>query len=153
MLTGQLRRLLSGRATLASAACALLVLLTATGCGPVIVPDQADRAFVVVDLGSGGGATAQFMLGGPARPASELAVAGTRLSVLFADAYSVRSVVEDNNAGIPYLRVVAQRVFATGDHAQVDIDFVTKKGYGKNVMQRNAEVLNTLEAAKKGKKT
>jgi GWxTD domain-containing protein len=30
---------------------------------------------------------------------------------------------------------------------QVDFDFVTKKGYGVNVLQRNAECLNTLAAA------
>jgi GWxTD domain-containing protein len=30
---------------------------------------------------------------------------------------------------------------------QVDFDFVTKKGYGANVLQRNAECLNTLAAA------
>ena len=41
-------------------------------------------------------------------------------------------------AGVPY--------------QQVDFDFITRKGYGKNVMQRNADVLNTLEAARKPKK-
>ena len=33
---------------------------------------------------------------------------------------------------------------------QVDFEFITKKGYGINVLQRNSEVLATLEAARKG---
>jgi GWxTD domain-containing protein len=41
-------------------------------------------------------------------------------------------------AGVPY--------------QQVDFDFITRKGYGKNVMQRDAATLNTLEAARRGKK-
>ena len=41
-------------------------------------------------------------------------------------------------AGVPY--------------QQVDFDFITRKGYGKNVMQRDPMTLNTLEAARKGKK-
>ena len=32
-------------------------------------------------------------------------------------------------------------------YQQVDFDFVTKKGYGANVLQRNAECINTLDAA------
>ena len=41
-------------------------------------------------------------------------------------------------AGVPY--------------QQVDVDFITRKGYGKNVMQRNSDILNTLEAAKRARK-
>jgi GWxTD domain-containing protein len=41
-------------------------------------------------------------------------------------------------AGVPY--------------QQVDFDFITRKGYGKNVMQRDSTTLNTIEAAKKIKK-
>jgi len=41
-------------------------------------------------------------------------------------------------AGVPY--------------QQVDFDFITRKGYGKNVMQRDPTTLNTLEAARRGKK-
>ncbi len=36
--------------------------------------------------------------------------------------------------GVPYL--------------QVDFEFVTKKGYGHNVLQREAQILDTLERAK-----
>lgn len=42
-------------------------------------------------------------------------------------------------AGVPY--------------QQVDFDFITRKGYGKNVMQRDATTLNTLDAAKRVKKS
>jgi GWxTD domain-containing protein len=38
-------------------------------------------------------------------------------------------------AGVPY--------------QQVDFDFITRKGYGKNVLQRNSAALATIEAAKK----
>ena len=34
-------------------------------------------------------------------------------------------------------------------YLQVDFQFVTKKGYGKNVLQREAQILDTLERAKK----
>lgn len=34
-------------------------------------------------------------------------------------------------------------------YQQVDFDFITRKGYGKNVLQREDAVLNTLEAAKR----
>lgn len=34
---------------------------------------------------------------------------------------------------------------------QVDFDFITRKGYGKNVLQRDATVLSTLEAAKRAR--
>jgi hypothetical protein len=30
----------------------------------------------------------------------------------------------------------------------VDFDFITRKGYGKNVLQREDTVLNTLDAAR-----
>jgi GWxTD domain-containing protein len=33
-------------------------------------------------------------------------------------------------------------------YLQVDFEFVTKKGYGADILQRNSEVLNTLEAAR-----
>ncbi len=39
-------------------------------------------------------------------------------------------------AGVPYL--------------QVDFDFVTKRGYGENVLQRDSQTLDTLERAKAG---
>ena len=42
-------------------------------------------------------------------------------------------------AGIPY--------------QQVDFDFITRKGYGKNVLQRDAAALSTLEAARRAKTT
>jgi len=35
-------------------------------------------------------------------------------------------------------------------YLQVDFDFVTKAGYGKNVLQRDTQVLDTLEKAKAG---
>jgi GWxTD domain-containing protein len=41
-------------------------------------------------------------------------------------------------AGVPYL--------------QVDFDFITRKGYGENVLQRDPSVLNALDAAKKQRK-
>jgi hypothetical protein len=31
----------------------------------------------------------------------------------------------------------------------VDVEFLTKKGYGKNVLQREPQTLTTLEIAKK----
>lgn len=34
-------------------------------------------------------------------------------------------------------------------YQQVDAEFITRKGYGKNVLQREAAVLNTLEVAKR----
>ncbi len=34
-------------------------------------------------------------------------------------------------------------------YGQVDFDFITRQGYGRNVMQREASVLNTLDAARK----
>ncbi len=34
---------------------------------------------------------------------------------------------------------------------QVDFDFITRKGYGKNVLQRDAITLSTLEAARRAK--
>jgi GWxTD domain-containing protein len=34
-------------------------------------------------------------------------------------------------------------------YQQVDFDFITSKGYGKNVLQREAAALNTLEAARR----
>ncbi|HXM77010.1 MAG TPA: GWxTD domain-containing protein [Thermoanaerobaculia bacterium] len=40
-------------------------------------------------------------------------------------------------AGIPY--------------QQVDFEFITRKGYGKNVLQRDSASLATLEAAKRGR--
>ena len=33
-------------------------------------------------------------------------------------------------------------------YLQVDFDFITKKGYGKNVMQRDDRTLSTLETAR-----
>jgi GWxTD domain-containing protein len=36
-------------------------------------------------------------------------------------------------------------------YQQVDFDFITRKGYGKNVLQRDAPALNTMQAAKKPK--
>jgi hypothetical protein len=33
-------------------------------------------------------------------------------------------------------------------YLQVDFDFVTKQGYGENVLQRETQVLDTLERAK-----
>ena len=41
-------------------------------------------------------------------------------------------------AGVPYL--------------QVDFEFVTKRGYGENVLQRDAQTLDTLERAKAGRR-
>ncbi len=38
-------------------------------------------------------------------------------------------------------------------YQQVDFDFVTRKGYGKNVLQRDAPALNTMDAARKPKVT
>ncbi|HVE65378.1 MAG TPA: GWxTD domain-containing protein [Thermoanaerobaculia bacterium] len=37
-------------------------------------------------------------------------------------------------------------------YLQVDFDFVTKRGYGENVLQRDPEVLDTLERAKAGRR-
>jgi GWxTD domain-containing protein len=34
-------------------------------------------------------------------------------------------------------------------YLQVDLEFITRKGYGKNVLQRDAAALNTLDAARK----
>ena len=34
-------------------------------------------------------------------------------------------------------------------YLQVDAVFVTKKGYGSNVLQRESDILTTLSAAKK----
>ncbi len=34
---------------------------------------------------------------------------------------------------------------------QVDFDFITRKGYGKNVLQRDSTTLSTLEAAKRAR--
>jgi GWxTD domain-containing protein len=34
-------------------------------------------------------------------------------------------------------------------YQQVDVEFVTKQGYGENVLQRDSPTLNTIEAAKK----
>jgi hypothetical protein len=34
-------------------------------------------------------------------------------------------------------------------YGQVDFEFITRQGYGKNVMQREASVLNTLDGARK----
>ncbi len=34
-------------------------------------------------------------------------------------------------------------------YGQVDFEFITRQGYGKNVMQREAAVLNTIDAARK----
>lgn len=45
---------------------------------------------------------------------------------------------ENLPAGIPYL--------------QVDFEFVTKRGYGENVLQRDAQTLDTLERAKAGRR-
>ena len=42
-------------------------------------------------------------------------------------------------AGVPYL--------------QVDFEFVTKRGYGENVLQRDAQTLDTLERAKAGRRS
>ena len=33
-------------------------------------------------------------------------------------------------------------------YLQVDFDFVTKRGYGKSVLQRDAQILDTLERTK-----
>jgi GWxTD domain-containing protein len=38
-------------------------------------------------------------------------------------------------------------------YLQVDFEFVTKRGYGENVLQRDAQVLDTLERAKAGRRT
>ncbi len=38
----------------------------------------------------------------------------------------------------------------TVPYQQVDFEFITKKGYGFNVLQRNSEALNAIEAARKG---
>jgi GWxTD domain-containing protein len=35
-------------------------------------------------------------------------------------------------------------------YQQVDLDFITRKGYGKNVLQREAVALNAIDAARKG---
>ena len=35
-------------------------------------------------------------------------------------------------------------------YQQVDVEFITRKGYGVNVLQRNADVLASLEAARRG---
>lgn len=42
-------------------------------------------------------------------------------------------------AGVPYL--------------QVDFEFVTKRGYGENVLQRDSQALDTLERAKAGRRS
>jgi len=34
-------------------------------------------------------------------------------------------------------------------YGQVDFEFITRQGYGKNVLQREAPVLNTVDAARK----
>jgi len=39
---------------------------------------------------------------------------------------------------------------AKAPYQQVDFEFITRKGYGENVMQRDANALNTLDAAKLG---
>jgi GWxTD domain-containing protein len=38
-------------------------------------------------------------------------------------------------------------------YQQVDVEFITRKGYGVNVLQRNSDVLASLEAARKGAAT
>jgi hypothetical protein len=38
-------------------------------------------------------------------------------------------------------------------YQQVDFEFVTRKDYGINVLQRNSEPVNTLEAAKTAVRT
>jgi len=45
-----------------------------------------------------------------------------------------------------------ERLPAGVPYQQVDFDFITRKGYGENVLQRDSNTLNTLEAAKKGRK-
>jgi hypothetical protein len=45
-----------------------------------------------------------------------------------------------------------ERLPAGVPYQQVDFDFITRKGYGENVLQRDSNTLNTLEAARKGRK-
>ncbi|HYK42176.1 MAG TPA: GWxTD domain-containing protein [Thermoanaerobaculia bacterium] len=45
-----------------------------------------------------------------------------------------------------------ERLPAGVPYQQVDFDFITRKGYGENVLQRDSNALNTLEAARKGRK-
>lgn len=45
-----------------------------------------------------------------------------------------------------------EKLPATVPYLQVDFDFVTKRGYGENVLQRDAQTLDTLERAKAGRR-
>ena len=46
-----------------------------------------------------------------------------------------------------------ERLPAGVPYQQVDFDFITRRGYGENVLQRDSNALNTLEAARKGRKS
>ena len=39
---------------------------------------------------------------------------------------------------------------AKAPYQQVDFEFITKKGYGENVLQRDPQALNTIDVAKFG---
>jgi hypothetical protein len=45
-----------------------------------------------------------------------------------------------------------ERLPAGVPYQQVDFDFITRRGYGENVLQRDSNSLNTLDAARRGKK-
>jgi GWxTD domain-containing protein len=45
-----------------------------------------------------------------------------------------------------------ERLPAGVPYQQVDFDFITRRGYGENVLQRDSNGLNTLEAARKARK-
>lgn len=79
--------------------------------------------------------------GGATRAAAADAVAGPGRTMTDA-ASNWREVwhyrKEKLPAGVPYL--------------QVDFEFVTKRGYGENVLQRDAQALDTLERAKAGRR-
>ncbi len=95
-----------------------------------------------VALGPGGRTESATRSGGAARAAAADAVAGPGRTITDAAA-NWREVwhyrKEKLPAGIPYL--------------QVDFEFVTKRGYGENVLQRDPQALDTLERAKAGRRS
>ncbi|MEO8349991.1 MAG: GWxTD domain-containing protein [Acidobacteriota bacterium] len=79
--------------------------------------------------------------GGAARSAAADAVGGpgrtmTDAAANWREVWHYRK--EKLPPGVPYL--------------QVDLEFVTKRGYGENVLQRDAQALDTLERAKAGRR-
>ncbi len=74
---------------------------------------------------------------------------GAKLHVLSYQYEGPGNTAVETSAEVEMWRYRGDRLPAGVPYQQVDVHYVTKKGYGKDVMQRDPEAVNTLRAAAK----